>query len=143
MRKNIQFTRLFIFFTLFFIGIDAFAQSGTEYTGFEKPERGFAISHPSHWVTEEQEFPEMYFFEAVEQDTGVNINMTVASDQGAPFPDWYAMIENELNNEPGAEVLYSGVLELGVHQCSVFMAVRNNGSYAFNRINRIVPPSAL
>ena len=71
----------------------------------------------------------MYFFEAVKKDTGVNINMTVASDQGASFPDWYAMIENELNNEPGAEVLYFGVLELGVHQCSVFMAVRNNGSY--------------
>jgi hypothetical protein len=103
-----------------------------------KPDYGISLYYPGSWTPGEQEMPGMFFFEAVESDTGVNFNVTVASDQGQPLSSWIAMITNELAADAGAQVLQSETIDLNGRECSLFMVLRNNGSYEVLTNNFII-----
>jgi len=96
-----------------------------DYSTFENEEYKISFKYPAKWKTDTRAMPDMYFFEAVENNTGMNFNITIASDQNAKLNDWKDMINNELEKE-GVEILSSTDMSVNKQVC-YFISVKRAG----------------
>lgn len=101
----------------------------TNFLVYTNEKSKFSLEYPDTWVTEEEIHPEMFFWEAVEKKSGVNFNITVATDQDAPLSEWMKMIEGQIKSS-GYEIIKSETITLEGLDCSFFSSkVNSNGSY--------------
>ncbi|MFH2141510.1 MAG: PsbP-related protein [Bacteroidota bacterium] len=105
----------------------------TNYLTYKSEKGGFSLVYPESWITEERNPPDMFFWEAVDAETGVNINITVASDQNTSLSDWMNMIDSEIRKD-GYEIQKSEIITLDSIDCSYFSSItrKNDLSIVIN-----------
>lgn len=87
------------------------------YKYFSHAEHKVSLKHPEYWKVKEEKMPEMYFYQAVEEATGINLNLTVASDQNAPLSMWKTMIDSQMAEE-GVEILKNEKSKVNGNPCN-------------------------
>jgi tetratricopeptide (TPR) repeat protein len=99
----------------------------TDFTNFNNNEYKMSFEFPSEWKSSEKNSPSMFFFETVEKNSGVNFNLTIASDQKAPLSEWTKMITSETEKE-NCEILNNMLIEVNNQDCNYISTKRTNKS---------------
>lgn len=104
------------------IGVDDLLEQEINFTEFKNDGKKVGFKYPSDWTSDEQEMRGMYYYEVVDNATGVNFNFTIGSDQGAKLSDWKTMITEEITKD-GSEILNSSTIQVCNSDC-IFTSVR-------------------
>jgi tetratricopeptide (TPR) repeat protein len=96
-----------------------------DFTNFNNDDYKTSFEFPKEWKSSEKNSSTMFFFEAVEKNSGVNFNLTIASDQKAPLSEWTKMISSETAKE-NCEILKNMLIGVNNQDCNFISTKRTN-----------------